>query len=302
MAMAATLSAAPSFSDSFGGSITRLLSARPRAVLRCRKNFFRYMKAPLVPNIQKRSRVAIGSLEVRSVLIAKGGVSTSEAPLRMAGETPRQSMRVPRADHLVALPGAETILPLPERSITTVTSVRSTLLSSSLQAVRERSLVDAYTQALPTRYHDQVLRTLSPVWLPIDAAMAHYRAMESLRLSEDQVVAIGRSVGDRLHGTFLGTLVRGARHAGVTPWSVAGKVERVWSRVFEGGAIGVVKLGPKEALVSVRGLRLLSVDYFRAGFQGVLCAGVETIARKCYVRETGHALGPDEIDLVASWV
>ena len=236
------------------------------------------------------------------MLIAKGSMPTSGASLRMAEEIPRQSLRVPSADHEVEMRDAELILPLPATVISSVTSVRSTLLASSLQAVRERSLVDAYTRALPKRYHDQVLHTLAPVWLPIDAAMAHSRAMDSLRLPEDQVLMIGRSVGDRLQGTFLGTLARGARHAGVTPWSLAVKVERVWSRVFEGGAIGVVKLGPKDGLISIRGLPLLSVDYFRIGWRGVIGAGVEAVARRCYVREAKHSLSPGGIDFVVSWV
>jgi len=196
---------------------------------------------------------------------------------------------------------ADVIRPLPTAEFSPVTCVRSTLLASSLQAIRERGAVEAYTGALPLRYHDQVLRTLAPVWLPIDAALAHYRAVDSLCLPEDEVLNIGRSVGDRLHGTFLGTLIRGARHAGLTPWSVASKVERVWSRVFEGGAIGVKRLGPKEGMLSIRGLPLLAIDYFRIGCRGVICAGVECVARRCYVRETGRHLEPDGADFLISW-
>lgn len=235
------------------------------------------------------------------MLIGKGSISTSGASLRMAEEMPRQSQRAPSAGRDLGTHRAETIIPLPAIEISSVTSVRSTLLSSSLQAVRERSLDETYTRALPKRYHDQVLGTLAPVWLPIDVAMAHYRAMDSLALPEDQVLSIGRSVGDRLHGTFLGTIVRGARHAGITPWTLASKGERVWSRVFEGGAVGIVKLGPKDGLLSIRGLPLLSFDYFRVGLRGVICAGVEAVAQSCYVREKGYSLSPDGTDFLVSW-
>jgi hypothetical protein len=210
-------------------------------------------------------------------------------------------MWVRRAASEVDTRSAEVVRALPAAGVSPVTGVRSTLLASSLQAIRERGLVDAYTAALPQRHHDQVLRTLAPVWLPVDAALAHYKAVDSLRLSEEDVLSIGRGVGDRLHGTFLGTLVRGARHAGFTPWSIASKVDRVWSRVFEGGAIGVVKLGPKEGVLSIRGLPLLSVDYFRVGWRGVLCASVESVAHRCYVRETGRFAEPDGVDFLISW-
>ncbi len=218
-----------------------------------------------------------------------------------ADEVPGQSMRVPRAASRLDMRSAEIILPLPTTGISTVTSVRSTLLSSSLRAIRERGFIDAYTAALPQGYHDQVLRTLAPVWLPIDAALAHYKALDSLRMPEQEILSIGRSVGDRLHGTFLGTLVRGAHHAGFTPWSVAGKGDRVWSRVFEGGAIGMAKLGPKEGILSIRGLPLLAADYFRIGYRGVLAASVETVAQRCYVRETGRLVEADGVDFLVAW-
>ncbi len=227
-------------------------------------------------------------------MIAKRSSTTSEAPWTTGQELPGQSMRVRRH--------AEVIVPLPETEIPTVTGVRSTLLSSSLQTIRERCLVETYTKALPQRYHDQVLRTLAPVWLPLDAALAHYRAMDSLGLPEDQVLSIGRSVGDRLQGTFLGTIVRGVRHAGVTPWSFAAKIDRVWSRVFEGGAVGVFKWGPKDGIVSVRGLPLLEIDYFRIALRGVFAAGIETVTQKCYVREKRSSLGSDGVDFAISWV
>jgi len=233
-------------------------------------------------------------------MTAKINASTSSGPSSIEKEASGQSMRVRRSTP-AQLRHAEVVIALPTE-IRTVSSVRSTLLASSLQVVRERSLIHAYTQALPRRHHDQVLRTLAPVWLPLDAALAHYQAMDSLGLSEEEVLSIGRSVGDRLHGTFLGTLVRGVAQAGLTIWSLAGKGDRVWSRVFDGGAVGVVKLGPKEGIMSIRGLPLLSINYFRVGWRGVLCASVEAIAQKCYVRERATSVSPDGIDFIVSWV
>jgi hypothetical protein len=51
-----------------------------------------------------------------------------------------------------------------------------------------RALYDRHVEALPAVYHDTVLHTLAPTWLPIAAAMAHYEACQALGLSElDQV-------------------------------------------------------------------------------------------------------------------
>jgi hypothetical protein len=197
--------------------------------------------------------------------------------------------------------GAHKIVrPLPTSGTTCVNAVRSTLIASSLQAIRERGLFDQYAARLPARYHEHVIQTLAPTWLPIDVAMAHYQAADALELEDVEVLTIGRAVGERIQGSFLGTLIRGAAHAGVTPWTIVGKLDRMWSRVFDGGEISVSKLGPKDGRLSVRGLPLIEIDYFRIGWRGVLAVGVETIARKCYVREERH--NAHDLDLLVCWV
>jgi len=233
-------------------------------------------------------------------VVDKARTATARAEARHE-QVARQPLPVRRTSAVVEK-HTEVVLPPSERPTSTVIAVRSTLLASSLQAVREASLLDAYTRALPSRYHEEVLHTLSPVWLPLATAMAHYQAMDSLGLSEEDVLRIGRNVGGRLHGTFLGTLIRGVREVGFTPWSIAGKLDRVWSRVFEGGAVSVTKLGPKEARMSMRGLPLLEYAYFRVGLRGVLSSSIETFTQKCYVRESGPRPGPHAIDFVLSWV
>lgn len=183
-----------------------------------------------------------------------------------------------------------------------VDRVRSTLLASSLHAIRERDLFDRYQVLLPERYHEQVIHTLAPVWLPIEVAVAHYNAVDALQLDDRTVYEIGRSVGDRLQGTFLGTIARGAQRSGVTPWAILNKMDRVWGRIFEGGGgCAVFKLGPKEARAEVRGLPLVRCAYFRQGFRGVLAGGLEVIARKCYVnlQDSKHH---DGLNFVVSWV
>ncbi len=195
----------------------------------------------------------------------------------------------------------EVVIPL-GTGVAPVSRVRSTLLGSSLQATRELGLLGRYKAALPLRYHEPVLHTLGAVWLPVSVAMAHYRAMDELELSDDEVMAIGRAVGNRLHGSFLGTLVRGAKHVGMTPWTLASKLDRVWSRVFDGGHIGVWKLGPKDGLIALRGLPLLQFHYFRVGWRGVVSTGVETIVSKCYAREAKTESSSDAVDLIVSWV
>ena len=54
-------------------------------------------------------------------------------------------------------------------------------------------------------------------------------------------------MGERIQGTFIGTLVQRARMVGLTPWVVVPQFERLRERLLQGGAMEVVKVGPKTA-------------------------------------------------------
>lgn len=215
-------------------------------------------------------------------------------PPRALGEQRPLSDAALRSSEIVSSYGAG--------DITTVVGVRSTLLAASTQAVRECGLYDAYVAALPQRYHEQVLGTLTPVWLPLEVAMAHYQALDSMALPEDQLVSIGYSVGGRLQGAYLSTLARGVKHARVNLWALSGKLGGLWDRVFEGGGMAVEKLGPKDAQVALRGLPLLQSRHFRVGFRGVIRQGIEALTNRCYVREIPARPNSDAVDFLASWV
>src|SRR5689334_21669100 len=78
-------------------------------------------------------------------------------------------------------------------------AVRSTLIVSGLQALRERGHYDAWAAAIDPRTRDAILTTIAGVWLPIDLVVDHYRACEALHLSHDEAFAIGSAVGRRIH-------------------------------------------------------------------------------------------------------
>src|SRR5262245_9003652 len=54
----------------------------------------------------------------------------------------------------------------------TVTHVRSTLLQSSVQVLKDNGLFDAYLTKLAPRFKDEILLTLAPTWHPLEVAMA----------------------------------------------------------------------------------------------------------------------------------
>src|SRR5271165_4823087 len=97
-------------------------------------------------------------------------------------------------DSLLARP-EEAIVPFdtPRSEVPPVTSFRSTWLVSSVAAVRSRGLFERYLEGLPLRYHEVISGSVAGVWLPVEVAVAHYEACETLKLPPEEQLAIGRA-------------------------------------------------------------------------------------------------------------
>ena|SRR5688572_1581162 len=197
---------------------------------------------------------------------------------------------------------AETLIALPS-SVSPVTSIRSTLIQSSLNTLRKRGHFERYLERLDPRHRATLLETLAPEWLAVDVAIAHYAACDALALGAAELLEIGEDVGARIQGTFIATLVRKARTVGLTPWVPLAQFQRLWERLIQGGAVGVAKLGPKDCAVDIRLLPLCEYDYFRAAFCGVVASGIKLGAgRSVHVREQGVSAFGQRCVLKAAWV
>lgn len=178
--------------------------------------------------------------------------------------------------------------PVPRERIQLATNIRSTLIASSLRSLRERGRLDEYRALLDEPWRDLPTRAIAAGWLPIDAGLAHYRACEALRFTLAEQLAIGREVGDRVHGTFLGTMIRGARSVGVTPWISLAHVNRLYERLFDSGGCCVTRAGPKDARLELVGNPVLAIPYFRNAMRGLWQVAVEFFCAKAYINETGR--------------
>jgi hypothetical protein len=165
--------------------------------------------------------------------------------------------------------------------------VRSTLIISSYSAMRDSGRSAAYLEALPLQHHGPVLQAVAGTWMPIEVALAHYTACDMLGLPADMQVAIGRQVGERMHGTLLGTVVRMAKEAGVTPWTVIPQFQRFWNRAFEGGGLYATKVGPKEVHIGVEKAALADCSYWRSALSGLAMGVLDLFCQKSYMQERG---------------
>ena len=196
----------------------------------------------------------------------------------------------------------EVIVELPA-SIVPITAVRSTLIQSSLNTLRARGHFDRYLGTLDPNFRESILGSLAPEWLPIDVAMAHYAACDALNMSQTELHEIGEDVGNRIQGTFIGTLVRRARTVGLTPWIPLGQFGRLWERLIQGGGAGVTRVGPKDVQVDFHLLTLARYAYFRVAFCGVIASGIKLGAGRSVHVKVVDVKNPEvRMRIKAEWV
>jgi len=182
-----------------------------------------------------------------------------------------------------------------------VSRVRSTLVSSSLHAVKKHGLWERYDAALPALHRDAIASCVAGSWMSLAVATAHYEAMDALGLDAASVAAFGADVSRQTQHTFLSTMTRLATTSGATPWSALGQFQRLWDRIFDGGDIAVWKTGPKDAVVEATGCPLFRVRYFRSGYAHYVRVLCELFATRVFAREITRQATSDSAALQIMW-
>lgn len=181
-----------------------------------------------------------------------------------------------------------------------VTQVRGSLIVSSLQTLRELGHYDRYLRGLPTELHEPVLFALASSWVPLETALGHYGACEAMELDDQELDAMGRHVGARIMGTFLGTLVRSTRIAASRPLLALQHYPRLWERLMSGGACTVEQKGPKDAVIDSRGVPMFRYRYFRIAYSALIRGAGGLLGRAVHTRITR---GNDtSLTVLISWV
>jgi hypothetical protein len=181
------------------------------------------------------------------------------------------------------------------REIASAKHVRSTLLASSLNVLRRRGHMAKYEELVPAAHRERLLSCVAGVWLPMEVGVAHYETCAAIGLSTAEVYDIGMDVSVQVQATFLGTLAKMGRAAGVTPWTGLSQFQRLWDRVLDGGGVAVYRVGPKDARIEIVALPLVDIPYFRVSFRGFIVAGCGIFSTRIYgkdipsVREKGCA-------------
>jgi hypothetical protein len=212
----------------------------------------------------------------------------------------RRRTHVANTDYHEGVPSEEVLIPFSDAD-RLATELRSTLLTTSIRSLKTHGFFDAYLKHLPQAHHDAVTNAVAGVWLPIDEGVAHYTAIEELALTSVQIAQLGKDVGERVQGSILGLMVRTAKTSGLTPWTGLRNCRLFYERMFQGGAVSLVKLGPKEARIELVRNPLFAIPYFRHGLRVIAMTGIELFCKKAYSYELPKFAGPASFAFRLSW-
>jgi hypothetical protein len=215
--------------------------------------------------------------------------------------SPRPSIPPESADRAVPFGTREIVIPH-DRAAGPVTAVRNVLLQASLAELRAHGHYERYAKLIDPRVLEQLLSGLGPGWVPLDLAFAHYEACEKLCLTREEFAAMGDRVGDRVQDAVLVSLAKKVRENDFDLWLAVPALHRMWPRLFQGGSIQVVKLGPKEQLLEERGIVLNRFSYYRHGHVAALCASRGALGvRMTSAQVVSYAATTDEMVIRLAW-
>jgi hypothetical protein len=197
--------------------------------------------------------------------------------------------------------GDSVVLPFPS-PCAPVKHARSTLVLGSLDSLRRAGHFERYSALLEPAYRETLLDAVAGVWLPVAAALAHYRACDALGLTAEAEVDMGRRTYEGTEAVIFGTIIRLAKSSGVTPWTVMAQYQRLWDRGYDGGGIRIIRLGPKEARIELAHCPLADHRYYRHALRGTNHGVLGAFATKLYIKDVSGTRAPGTMALRAQWV
>lgn len=178
---------------------------------------------------------------------------------------------------------------------------RASMIASSRQTLRALGHYDRYLACMTPAERTTIDQAVAGMWVPIATICAHYEVCERLGLSVGQQIEMGRHLSKRMHHPVFAVGLRLVGAAGVTPWHLARQAEKVWPRMWDGGAFVVSNLGSKEALIEIVGFPPAVIPYSRISWRGVILGGAELLSRRAYVNEIPARCSATSLGFRLSW-
>ncbi len=197
---------------------------------------------------------------------------------------------------------AGVFLPHVSSDVLLAKSVRGTVIHGSLSSLRKRGYAERYQLLLDPRHRQAIAELAAASWLPIEVAIAHYRACDALNLGRVTIEEIGRETGLFVNQVVLSLVSRVSREAGATPWLPLSQAHKFLSRTWVGSSIAVYEIGPKEARLEWVQLPIATIPYARVAIGGFLggIGGLFTTAM--YVKDLAPTTTRPILTYNMSWV
>ena len=194
-------------------------------------------------------------------------------------------------------------LPAPRSQVPNATHFRSTWLTASQGTLRTRGLRERYEAQVAPEHRDVLFNIVAGVWLPMEIARAHYTACDKLALPADELLEVGAEATRKASKTHIAFVANLAQVAGATPWTMLAQTPRIWARTFRGGgAIGVARLGPKDARLDIVGFPVADLRYLRVTMRTIVGGLLELFCERAYAKEVPTLCDGRILTMRLAWV
>lgn len=200
-------------------------------------------------------------------------------------------------------PRDEIVLPHvgPREDVPLASSVRGTVLLSSIRGLRHHGVFERYLLLLDPAHRDTIASLTAPTWFPIEVAIAHYQACDRLELDRATIDHIAGEAGRLINQTVLAVVAKLSKTSGMTPWFALANGNKLIARTWIGSSLEVRKVGPKDARLEWIQHPCARIGYYRAAFGSFAAAICGHLAQTMYVREL-PARTETEFSYRMSWV
>ncbi len=182
-----------------------------------------------------------------------------------------------------------------------VTHMRGLLLVNAINNLKSWGVYDRYLEALSEKDRDWLVSTIVTSWVPIEAAELHYRTASQLNIPNSTIEDAGRRMAVRVAEMYLSPAIKSGRAVEAFA-AVMAKNDKMWERMYQGGACLVVRLGPAAFQLEDYGNPLVQYHPFRHAYAAYMSTLASLFRKSARVYETDPSR-PDEPALATrfSW-
>ena len=149
---------------------------------------------------------------------------------------------------------------------------------------------------------EQIMGLAAGMWVPVELAVAHYTAIDGLKLDPSEIELIGADVANRTWKHILSPVAARAKRIGPKPREALTHTHESIDLNWRGGDARIFRERPNQALYEWVGQPCASIPYFVTSFGAFMGA-----LMRLYSERASHQIVPDgctptTISLRLSWI